>query len=247
MKQPVLKNFSNEVLLLLSKQKEDKEFDQEVRGILFDRHAKRPEPYFKVYFKYLHSTGVEHLVYGDLLATRLIEGGYVVEEKVLDELLPNRKDGVYIQGPVYFDYGIFTTIGKNSYANFNLTCVDDTHIYVGNNVLFGPNVTLAVATHPVCPTLRKQGYQSNHSIRIGNNVWIGANTIILKGVTIGDNVVIGSNVFLLKSIPANSKCDSLSAYSLISKRMKGSLMDSAAFSASSVCFFGSSIPASIFP
>lgn len=89
MKQPVLKNFSDEVLLLLSKQKEDKEFDQEVRGILFDRHAKRPEPYFKVYFKYLHSSGVEHLVYGDLLATRLIEGGYVVEEKVLDELLPN--------------------------------------------------------------------------------------------------------------------------------------------------------------
>ena len=98
MKQPVLKNFSDEVLLLLSKQKEDKEFDQEVRGILFDRHAKRPEPYFKVYFKYLHSSGVEHLVYGDLLATRLIEGGYVVEEKVLFSILDlYEKDNVTIK------------------------------------------------------------------------------------------------------------------------------------------------------
>ena len=89
MKKPTLNNFSDEVLLLLSKQKENNEFDQEVRGILYERHAKRPMPYFKIYFKYLHSVGVEHLVYGDLLATRLIEGGYVVEEKVLDELLPN--------------------------------------------------------------------------------------------------------------------------------------------------------------
>ncbi len=89
MKKPILKNFSDEVLILLSSQKDDKEFDQEVRSVLFDRYAKRPVPYFKIYFKYMHSTGVEHLVYGDLLASRLIEGGYRVDEEVLDELLPN--------------------------------------------------------------------------------------------------------------------------------------------------------------
>jgi hypothetical protein len=75
LKKPILKNFSDEVLLLLSSQKSDKDFDQEVRGVLFDRYTKRPVPYFKIYFKYMHSTGVEHLVYGDLLASRLIEGG----------------------------------------------------------------------------------------------------------------------------------------------------------------------------
>ena len=89
MKKPVLKNFSDEVLLLLSSQKSDKDFDDEVRSVLFDRYTKKSVPYFKIYFKYMHSTGVEHLVYGDLLATRLIEGGYKVDEEVLDELLPN--------------------------------------------------------------------------------------------------------------------------------------------------------------
>jgi hypothetical protein len=89
MKKPVLKNFNNEVLILLSKQKNDKDFDNEVRGILLERYSRIRQPYFKVYFNYTHSNGVQHLVYGDILATHLIDGGYTIDEEVLDELLPN--------------------------------------------------------------------------------------------------------------------------------------------------------------
>ena len=89
MKKPILKNFSNEVLMVLSKQKNDKDFDSEVRKILVERYSKVRQPYFKVYFQYMHSEGVQHLVYGDILASYLIEGDYLIDEEVFDELLPS--------------------------------------------------------------------------------------------------------------------------------------------------------------
>lgn len=89
MKKPLLKSFSNEVLILLSRQKNDKEFDEEVRSILAERYINSTLPYIKVYLNYRNSEGVEKLAYGDTLATHLIEGGYSIEGEVLDELLPN--------------------------------------------------------------------------------------------------------------------------------------------------------------
>lgn len=93
--------------------------------------------------------------------------------------------------------------GKNVYANFNLTLVDDTHIYVGDYTMFGPNVTIATAGHPICPELREKGLQYNMPVRIGKNCWIGANAVILPGITIGDNVVIGAASVVTKDIPSN--------------------------------------------
>ena len=92
--------------------------------------------------------------------------------------------------------------GKNIYANFNLTCVDDTHIYVGDYTMFGPNVTVATAGHPILPELRKKGYQYNAPVRIGKNCWIGAGVIILPGITIGDNVVIGAGSIVTMDLPS---------------------------------------------
>ena len=93
--------------------------------------------------------------------------------------------------------------GDNVYANFGLTMVDDTHIYVGDYTMFGPNVTVASAGHPVLPELREKAYQFNMPVHIGKNCWIGAGAVIVPGVTIGDNTVIGAGSVVTKDIPAD--------------------------------------------
>ena len=81
--------------------------------------------------------------------------------------------------------------------------VDDTHIYVGDYTMFGPNVIVATAGHPILPELREQGYQYNAPVHIGKNCWIGAGVIIVPGITIGDNVVIGAGSIVTKDLPSN--------------------------------------------
>lgn len=93
--------------------------------------------------------------------------------------------------------------GKNVFANFNLTLVDDTHIYVGDCVMFAPNVTIATATHPISPALREKGYQYNLPVHIGKNCWLGAGVIVLPGVSIGENTVVGAGSVVTKDLPAN--------------------------------------------
>ena len=89
------------------------------------------------------------------------------------------------------------------YANSNLTLVDDGHIYVGDRVMFGPNVTVATANHPLEPDLRRQGLQYNRDVTIGENTWLGAGVIVVPGVTIGKNTVIGAGSVVTKDIPDN--------------------------------------------
>ena len=113
-------------------------------------------------------------------------------------------DDCYIEPPFHANWGgKHVHFGKNVYANFNLTMVDDTDIYVGDYTMFGPNVTVATAGHPINPELREQAYQFNMPIRIGKNCWIGAGAILTPGVTIGDNTVIGAGSIVTKDIPAN--------------------------------------------
>ena len=123
---------------------------------------------------------------------------------LLKEMFAEIGENCYIEAPFYSNWGgKHVHFGKNVYANFNLTCVDDTHIYVGDNTMFGPNVTLATAGHPILPTLREKGYQYNMPVRIGNNCWLGAGVIVLPGVSIGDNSVIGAGSVVTKDVPAN--------------------------------------------
>jgi len=125
-------------------------------------------------------------------------------EKILKELFAEIGEGCYIEPPLRANWGgHHVHFGKNVYANFNLTLVDDTHIYVGDNTMFGPNVIIATGGHPILPELRAQGYQYNASVHIGKNCWIGAGAIIVPGVTIGDNTVIGAGSVVTKDIPSN--------------------------------------------
>lgn len=122
---------------------------------------------------------------------------------LLKEILAEVGENCYVEPPLHANWGINTHFGNNVYANFNLTLVDDCDIYVGDSVMFGPNVTVAVAGHPIDPGLRRKVAQFNIPVRIGNNVWIGAGAVILPGVTIGDNSVIGAGSIVTKDIPAN--------------------------------------------
>ena len=129
---------------------------------------------------------------------------YEKKQTLLKEMFAEIGDGCYIETPFHANFGgKHVHFGKNVYANFNLTLVDDTHIYVGDYTLFGPNVTVATAGHPILPSLREKGYQYNAPVTIGKNCWIGAGAIIVPGITIGDNVVIGAGSVVTKDIPSN--------------------------------------------
>lgn len=125
------------------------------------------------------------------------------KQALLKEMFAEIGEGCYIETPFHANWGgRHVHFGKNVYANFNLTLVDDTHIYVGDYTLIGPNVTIATAGHPVDPELRESGCQYNASVKIGKNCWIGAGAVIVPGVTIGDNTVIGAGSIVTKDIPS---------------------------------------------
>lgn len=123
---------------------------------------------------------------------------------MLKEMFAEIGENCYIEPPFHSNFGgKHVHFGKNVYANFNLTCVDDTHIYVGDYTMIGPNVTLATAGHPILPELREKGYQFNMPIHIGKNCWLGAGVVVLPGVTIGDNTVVGAGSIVTKDLPPN--------------------------------------------
>ncbi|MBS5314766.1 MAG: sugar O-acetyltransferase [Clostridiales bacterium] len=124
-------------------------------------------------------------------------------QEILKSLVAELGENCYIEPPLHANWGRHTHFGNNVYANFNLTLVDDTDIFIGDSVMIGPNVTIATAGHPIDPELRKKVAQYNIPVRIGNNVWIGAGAVVLPGVSIGENTVIGAGSIVTKDIPAN--------------------------------------------
>ena len=124
-------------------------------------------------------------------------------DAMLKEMFAEIGEGCYIEPPLHSNMGgHHVHFGKNIYANYNLPLVDDTHIYVGDCTMFGPNVTIATAGHPIDPTLRQRGLQYNMPVHIGKNCWLGAGVIVMPGVTIGDNTVIGAGSVVTKDIPS---------------------------------------------
>lgn len=134
-------------------------------------------------------------------------------EQILKELVPNRKKGVFLQGPVQFDYGVFTSIGKNFYANFNFTVLDCCPVKIGDNVMIGPNVSIMTPVHPLRyqdRNLKEKAdgtlYDDEYAkpITIGDNCWIASCVTVTGGVTIGNGCVIGAGSVVTRDIPANS-------------------------------------------
>ena len=125
-------------------------------------------------------------------------------EAMLRQMFAEVGEGCYIESPFYANFGgHHVHLGNNVYTNFNLTLVDDTHIYIGDCTMIGPNVTIATAGHPIEPGLRSRGLQYNMPVHIGKNCWLGAGVIMMPGVTIGDNTVIGAGSIVTRDIPAN--------------------------------------------
>ena len=124
--------------------------------------------------------------------------------ELLKEMFAEIGEDCYIEPPLHANWGgKHCHFGNSVYANFNLTLVDDTHIYVGDCTMIAPNVVIATAAHPILPELREKAFQFNMPVHIGRNCWIGAGALIMPGVTIGDNTVIGAGSVVTKDIPAN--------------------------------------------
>ncbi len=139
----------------------------------------------------------------DFNHTRPTEGEK--RQAMMKEMFAEIGADCYIEPPLHANFGCkYVHFGKGIYANFNLTLVDDTHIYVGDDVMFGPNVTLATAGHPIAAELRNGTcLQYNLPISVGRNCWLGAGVVVMPGVTIGENTVIGAGSVVTKDIPAN--------------------------------------------
>lgn len=123
--------------------------------------------------------------------------------EVLAQLVGNLGEGAYIKPPFMVDYGSNITMGKNSFANYNLVALDVAPITIGDDVLIGPNVQLLTPIHPLEPTPRRDKLEGGLPITIKNNVWLGGGVIVCPGVTIGENTVVGAGSVVTKDLPAN--------------------------------------------
>lgn len=126
-----------------------------------------------------------------------------IRNKLLKELLPNTGHSLWIQPPFYCDYGYNIITGENVYFNFNCVVLDVAEVKIGSRCLFGPNVQIYTATHPLNHTERASGLEYAKPISIGEDVWIGGSTVILPGITIGDRTIIGAGSVVTKDIPAD--------------------------------------------
>lgn len=134
-------------------------------------------------------------------------------KRYLNSCLAGWGEHIFIQGPIFFHYGVHTEIGNHFFGNYNLTVQDDAKITIGNNVSFGPNVTIVTPIHPFIASERRQMLDQNGDrkslcyakpVTIGNDVWLSANVTVCGGVTIGDGCVIGAGSVVTQDIPPGS-------------------------------------------
>jgi maltose O-acetyltransferase len=120
---------------------------------------------------------------------------------VVNELFGKSDETTFLNPPFYCDYGSNIEVGRNCFINYNCTILDNGKVTLGDNCLLAPNVSIYTAGHTMHPAARALGYEYGIPVTIGDNVWIGGNTVICPGVHIGNNVVIGAGSVVTKDIP----------------------------------------------
>lgn len=123
--------------------------------------------------------------------------------QLLKELFQESGKNLYIEPPFRCDYGCNIKVGENFYANYDCIIIDVCQVEIGDNVFFGPRVCIYTAGHPIDAEIRNTMLEYGKPVKIGNNCWIGGNTVILPGVTVGNGVVIGGGSVVTKDIPDN--------------------------------------------
>ena len=159
-----------------------------------------------IYWPSDESIMTEQLGYLDLMDEYNRTSRLQLEKRreLLGRLFAEVGEGTYVESPYFGNWGgHHVHLGKSVYINAGLKLVDDTHIYIGDYTMLGPNVVLATAGHPIDPQLREKALQYNLPVRIGRNCWLGAGVIVMPGITIGDNSVIGAGSVVTRDIPAN--------------------------------------------
>ena len=145
--------------------------------------------------------------------SRTTEDEVEYRNELMHQILGDCGTGCFMQGPIFFHYGKHTHVGDRLFANYNLTVQDDAPVYIGNDVNFGPNVTIVTPVHPMVASERNRMLDQDGNparlcyakpVHIGSNIWFGACVTVCPGVTIGDNCVIGAGSVVTKDIPANS-------------------------------------------
>ena len=120
---------------------------------------------------------------------------------LVNELFGASDETTFVNPPFYCDYGCNIQVGRNCFINYNCIILDNAKVKIGDNCLLAPNVSIFTAGHTLHPDARALGYEYGIEVTIGDNVWIGGNTVICPGVHIGSNVVIGAGSVVTSDIP----------------------------------------------
>lgn len=123
--------------------------------------------------------------------------------RILRALIPRAGKGLWLQPPFYCDYGTNMVVGEKVFFNFNCVVLDVTYVTIGSRTLFGPNVQIYTATHPIGHEERASGLEYAKPITIGEDVWIGGSVVICPGVNIGDRSVIGAGSVVTRDVPSD--------------------------------------------
>lgn len=137
------------------------------------------------------------------LYNQLLPSAKHERQELLKKIIGKMGENATIEQPFRCDYGKNIFVGDHFFANYNAVFLDCGKITIGNHVMFGPNVSLYAAGHPIHPTSRNSGYEYGLPITIGDNVWLGGSVVVNPGVTIGNNVVVASGSVVTKDLPDN--------------------------------------------
>ncbi|NLE65064.1 MAG: sugar O-acetyltransferase [Elusimicrobia bacterium] len=119
------------------------------------------------------------------------------------EIFGKMGSGLWLQPPFYCDYGKNITLGENVYFNFNCTILDVAPVTIGSFVMFGPQVQIYTAGHPLDWRERKEGREYGKPVSIGDHVWVGGHAVFCPGVSVGNGSVVAAGAVVTKDVPSH--------------------------------------------